>query len=161
MKSAASILGLLVAQATGAAPLPGPTAQMMAPIRALSACMASGLPSTCALPFASRGISVSEDFPPYLFAGTDAVGRWASGFRLHLAVGGDQDLSVEFGPAQDFSQDRGRTYFSVPTTWRGVSQGRHFEEHGAWSFVLVESAGQYRILGYAWGVTDLRETTIP
>ena len=161
MKSAASLLGLLVAQATSAAPASGPTPQMMAPIRALSACMASGLPSSCALPFASRGVSVAENFPPYLFAGKDAVGRWAHGFRQHIAAAGDQKLSVEFGTALDFSQDRGRTYFSLPTRWCGVSHGRRFEERGAWSFVLVESAGQYRILGYAWGVTDLRETPSP
>jgi hypothetical protein len=45
----------------------------------------------------------------------------------------------------------------LPTTWRGFYKDRRFEEHGAWSFVLKNSAGHWRVLAYGWGATDLKD----
>jgi len=135
----------------------GPTPAMMAPIRALASCMAKALPADCALPFAHRGVTIQENFAPFIYAGTDVVERWRTGFITHLQSGGDQNLEFKFGPPQDFDRSAGRVYFTLPTVWTGVSRGRHFEETGAWSFVLVESSANFLVLGYSWGVTDLRE----
>lgn len=135
----------------------GPTPAMLAPVQALATCMARALPAGCALPFAHRGVTIQENFAPFIYAGAGVVERWRRGFMTHLESGGDQNLQFRFGAPQDLDRSAGRVYFTLPTVWTGVSRGRHFEETGAWSFVLVEDAGRFLILGYAWGVTDLRE----
>jgi hypothetical protein len=147
----ALLLGPLLARAGDA-----PTPPMLDAANALATCMARGLPDDCAIPFASHGVVIAENFPPYYFVGAKAVERWRAGFRRHLATGGAEHLAYRFGDARDFSRHGSRIYFSLPTVWTGTSGTRRFEEPGGWSFVLIETPAGVRILGYAWAVTDLQ-----
>jgi hypothetical protein len=137
-----------------------PSAAMLAPVEALVAFMAKLPQGQHATMFARRGVTILENYPPYIFTGPDAVARWEEGFRKHIADERDVDLKVEFGPAQDFAVTGERAYFSLPTTWTGTAGGRAFEEHGAWSFVLQRAGQGWRILGYGWGVTSLSERSL-
>jgi hypothetical protein len=132
----------------------GPTTAMLAPVQALVAFMASlpraGHPAI----FVRRGLTIIENFPPYVFAGRDAAVRWERGFRRHALAGALTNLTAEFGPAQDFSADRSRAFFVLPTIWTGHASGAPFRERGAWSFVLLRLEPGWRILGYGWGVTS-------
>jgi hypothetical protein len=130
---------------------------MLAPVRALVAFMSKLPVGEHATMFAPRGVTIIENFPPYVFVGPDAVARWEAGFRTHVAAEQDTELKVEFGPAQDFGVTGNRAYFALPTTWTGRSAGRSFEEQGAWSFVLVRAGTGWKILGYGWGVSSLKE----
>lgn len=143
-----------------APPNPQPSPAMMAPVRALAACMAHSLPTGCVLPFAQTDVVISENFAPYVFRGADAVEQWRTGFLAHLAAGGDANLDVRFGPAQDFSRSGTLAYFSLPTTWTGIASGYRFRETGGWSFVVVETPEGFRIASYAWAVTGLALTPI-
>jgi hypothetical protein len=136
----------------------GPSGEMMAPVRALAAFMSTVPPRRHAAVFAPGGACIVENFAPYLFCGPDAAARWESGFRAHFADDWLEELSAEFGAAQDFGVTGRRAYFSLPTTWRGLSHGRRFEEHGAWAFVLERGAGGWRIKSYGWGVTSYSES---
>ena len=78
--------------------------------------------------------------------------RHALGYEL-------TELSATFGEAHDLSQSGNRAYFSLPTTWTGLTHGRRFEEHGAWSIVIERHVGHWRIVGYGWGVTKYSEST--
>ncbi len=40
----------------------------------------------------------------------------------------------------------------------GQTHGKHFEEQGAWSFVLEQEAERRQIVGYGWGVTSAAVT---
>lgn len=157
------VLLLLSASLPGAqAPSPqasgspgGPDTTMMAPVTALASYMAqvegAGLPPV----FVDDGLVIVEDFAPYVFAGKDAAAQWDSGFRQHAIP--LKDLKFSFAAAHDFERTDDRVFFVLPTTWRGVYKDRRFEEHGAWSFVLENTAGQWRILAYGWGATDLQD----
>jgi hypothetical protein len=132
-----------------------PDATMMAPVTALASYMAhvegSALPSV----FVEDGLVIVEDFAPFIFSGKEAAAQWDAGFRHHAVP--LKDLRFSFGPANAFERSGDRVYFVLPTTWRGIYKDRRFEEHGAWSFVLKNTAGQWRILAYGWGATDLKD----
>jgi hypothetical protein len=133
-----------------------PDKEMMAPVNALARYMTDVEGATLPSVFADSGVVIVEDFAPYIFRGQDAATRWNVGFRRH--AGFLRDLTFTFGTAHDFDRTGDRIYFVLPTTWRGVYRNtRQFEEHGAWSFVLENSSGQWRIIAYGWGATDRRD----
>jgi hypothetical protein len=130
-----------------------PTAAMMEPVHGLVTFMSTLRRGEQPTVFARRGLCILENFAPYLFCGQQAAADWSAGFRSHAADGKLENLVATFGDAHDFSRSGKRAYFSLPTTWTGLTGGKHFEEHGAWSFVLVQENVGWRIVGYGWGVT--------
>ena len=133
-----------------------PTAAMLEPVQALVAYMVALPAGDHPTMFARFGVTIIENYPPFIFSGKDAVVRWEVGFRTH-AEGRLTDLTAKFGPAEDFSVAGSRAYFVLPTTWTGRSEGKPFEEFGAWSFVLDRTGAGWKILGYGWGVTASSE----
>ncbi len=135
-----------------------PTAAMLAPVHSLADFM-STLPVGAHPPsFARAGLCIVENFAPFLFCNPQAATDWEAGFRAHAADEDLSELQAHFGAAHDFSRAGDRVYFSLPTTWTGSSHGRRFVEHGAWTFVLTQRGGTWRIQGYGWGVTAYRES---
>jgi hypothetical protein len=134
-----------------------PSAAMLEPVHGLVQFMSTLPAGQHPHVFASRGLCIIENFAPYLFCGPRAASRWEAGFRAHSREGVLSGLAAHFEAAYDFSQSEDRAYFSLPTTWTGRTQGRPFEEHGAWSFVLLREGGGWRIVGYGWGVTGYTE----
>jgi hypothetical protein len=130
-----------------------PTAAMMEPVHGLVAFMSTLRRGEQPTAFARRGTCIIENFAPYLFCGLQAAANWSAAFRAHAAADRLSELTATFGEAQDFNQSGKRAYFSLPTTWTGVANGKRFEEHGAWSFVLEQADGRWLIMGYGWGVT--------
>lgn len=127
---------------------------MMAAVERLVRFMAANATGAVDGIFAGSGVTIIENFAPYVFAGTSAVVDWANGFRAHAM--GLADLHASFGAAQDFSADGERAYFSLPTTWTGTSGGRRFSEDGGWAFVLVREGAEWRVQAYGWSVTTYR-----
>jgi hypothetical protein len=131
----------------------GPDATMMKPVGRLASFMRTlddGLLRDC---FADN-VVITENFPPHIFHGPDAVARWREGFIRHAAA--LKNLEYSFGDAQDFLCTDGTAYFVLPTLWKGIAGGRSFEEDGGWAFVLRQSGEHWRIAGYAWAVTAMR-----
>jgi len=149
-------LVLLPFAAGAARAAPQPSAAMLEPVRGLVEFMSKRKAGAHPEVFANRGLCIVENFAPFLFCGSGAAGLWEAGFRAHAEA--ITELVAQFGDAYDFSESGGRAYFSLPTTWTGRSQGRRFEEHGAWAFVLQRRGAKWRILGYGWGVTAYSET---
>ena len=132
-----------------------PEAAMMAPVTELASYMVHVQDAVLPPVFVDDGLVIVEDFAPYVFSGKGAAAQWDAGFRQHAIP--LKDLKFSFGLAHDFERTGDRVFFVLPTTWRGVYKDRRFEEHGAWSFVLKNTAGQWRILAYGWGATDLQD----
>lgn len=132
-----------------------PDKAMMEPVTALASYMSHVDGAVLPKVFVDDGPTIVEDFAPFVFSGRDAAAQWDSGFRQHAIP--LRDLKFGFGPANAFEQTGDRVYFVLPTTWSGIYKDRRFEEHGAWSFVLKNTAGQWRILAYGWGATDLQD----
>ena len=137
-----------------------PPAEIMQPIDALAQFMAQLPAARHATMFAARGVTIVENYAPFIFSGADAVAAWEAGFRQHAGADELSELKVRFGPARDFSVQGERAYLSLPTTWTGRTHGTRFEEHGAWAFVLARRAGQWKVLGYGWGVTRYSESKV-
>jgi hypothetical protein len=135
-----------------------PTAAMMEPVQGLATFMRTLRRGEQPTVFVRRGPCIVENFPPFLFCGSEAAASWSAGFRAHVAEGGLKDLAATFGEAHDFARAGKRVYFSLPTTWTGLTKGKRFEEHGAWSFVLEQDNDAWRIAAYGWGVTAYSET---
>jgi hypothetical protein len=136
---------------------PQPTAAMLEPIRGLVAFMSTLRSGEHPDVFVRRGLCIVENFSPFLFCGPDAQEQWEAGFRAREAHSAESGLVAQFGQAYDFSESGNRAYFSLPTTWTGLTHGRRFEEHGAWAFILERHGASWLILGYGWGVTSYTE----
>jgi hypothetical protein len=147
----AALIGFFAAAAAQADAQP--SAAMMVPVQGLAIFMSTLRRGEQPTVFARRGLCIVENFAPYLFCGSQAAANWSAALRAHAAEGGLKGLAATFGEAHDFSQSGNRVHFSLPTTWTGLTQGKHFEEHGVWSFVLEEDDAGWRIVGYGWGVT--------
>jgi hypothetical protein len=152
------MLSLLAAGAARAEPQPN--AEMLEPIHGLVAFMSTLRDGEHPDVFVRRGPCIVENFSPFLFCGPDAQGQWEAGFRAHQADSSESGLVAKFEQAHDFRRSGNRAYFSLPTTWTGLTHGRRFEEHGAWAFVLERDGATWRILSYGWGVTSYTESAL-
>jgi hypothetical protein len=102
--------------------------------------------------FSTGDLVILENFPPHVFTGQDGLAQWRALMARH--VGAIADLSHTFGPPRDFGRTGGTVYFSLPTRWTGARDGKPFDEHGGWSFVLVWEDGRWRIRAYGWSVVS-------
>lgn len=129
-----------------------PDADMMAPVEKLARFIeggAEGLPQGI---FVEQGVTIVENFAPYLFAGPNALDAWVVGMHAHLE--GVTDLRHGFGDVCDFSRAGDTAFFSLPTAWNGVNKGEPFAESGGWAFVLTRESGVWRVAAYGWAVIE-------
>ena len=135
------------------ADLAGPDAAMMAAPEALARFLETADEGLILRGVFSTGeVTILENFPPHVFTGQAGLAHWRVLMVRH--VGAISDLRHTFGPRQDFGRTGDTVYFSLPTRWTGVRDGKPFDEHGGWSFVQVLEDGAWRIRAYGWSVTS-------
>ena len=144
------------AVAQGAENMKGPDDEMLKPIMALTRFMITLDRKHLEGVFAHGGVTIVENFSPYVFQGQNGAANWEAGFRAHAGADKLSDLTLHFGDAQDFGRSGERAFFTLPTTWRGKNGPQAFEEQGAWSFVLTRSKDGWLVLAYGWGVTSVK-----
>ena len=127
-----------------------PDAAMMAVAERLAQYLESGAEGAPEDIFAAEGVTIVENFAPYVFAGRDAVSRWAKEMRAHLA--GMKDLRHTFGKVHDFSRTGDEAYFALTTAWTGQNRAHPFRETGGWALVLTRASGKWRVKAYGWAV---------
>jgi hypothetical protein len=132
-----------------------PDPQMIAAVERVARFIETGGKTSSSDIFATKGVTIIENFPPYQFSGTGAVESWARQMRAHLM--GVTELRHRFGQAYDFSRVGDQAYFSLPTTWQGLDHGKPFIEEGGWAFVLEKQGNDWRVSGYGWAVTQSSE----
>jgi hypothetical protein len=135
-----------------------PDAEMIAAAERVATIIESGGVAPLGDVFADRDVTIIENFAPYVFQGARSVERWSEQMRAHLT--GVTGLRHSFGAAQDFSRVGDHAYFSLPTNWRGLKNGRPFVEDGGWAFVLTRDGGPWRVRGYGWAVTASSSTPL-
>ncbi len=127
-----------------------PDAAMMASPEALARFLETADPDVLDGVFSTGDLVILENFPPHVFTGQNGLAHWRGLMARH--VGTIADLRRAFGPPQDFGRTGDVVYFSLPTRWTGVRDGRPFDEHGGWSFTQVLEEGRWRIRAYGWSV---------
>jgi hypothetical protein len=130
----------------------GPDAAMMAGPETLARFLETADQGVLDGVFSTGDLVILENFPPHVFTGQDGLAHWRDLMARH--VGAISDLRHTFGPPQDFVRTGDIAYFSLPTRWTGVRDGKPFDEHGGWSFVLALEGGGWRIRSYGWSVTS-------
>lgn len=129
-----------------------PDAAMMAGPQALARFLETADESVLRDVFSAGDLVILENFPPHVFTGQDGLAHWRALMARH--VGAISDLRHVFSPPQDFGRTGDTVYFSLPTRWTGVRDGKRFDEHGGWSFTQVLERGRWRIRAYGWSVTS-------
>jgi hypothetical protein len=128
----------------------GPDAAMMAGPKALARFLETADPRVLDGVFSAGDLTILENFPPHVFAGQAGLVQWRELMARH--VGAIADLRHTFGSPQDFGRADDLVYFTLPTHWTGVRDGKPFDEDGGWSFVQVLEDGAWRIRAYGWAV---------
>ena len=131
----------------------GPDADMLATVERVARFMETLDAANLNATFADHGVTIIENFAPFVFTGPGAVESWTKEFRAHAE--GFAQLHHTFGTAQDFGRSGDRAFFSLPTTWTGLNHGKRFSENGGWAFVLLKQNDGWRIQNYAWAVTAM------
>lgn len=129
-----------------------PDAAMMAGPRALAGFLETADTRVLEGVFATGEVTILENFPPHIFTGEAGLAHWRALMARH--VGAIADLRHTFGSPQDFGRTGDTVYFTLPTRWTGVRDGKPFDEHGGWSFVLDLQDGAWRIRAYGWAVVS-------
>ena len=101
--------------------------------------------------FAPDNVTILDSFPPYVFRGDNAVSAWANGFINHAK--NLAELSHTFGEPQEFSSSGQTAFFSLPVTWKGMSNGEPFLETGGLALMVVSMNNKWYIQNYGWAVT--------
>lgn len=133
----------------------GPDAAMMAAPETLARFLETADESVLEGVFSTGDLVIVENFPPHVFSGQNGLAHWRGLMARH--VGAIGDLRHRFGPPQDLVRTGDTVYFSLPTRWTGVRDGKAFDEHGSWSFVLVLEDGAWRIRAYGWSVVSFEQ----
>jgi hypothetical protein len=130
----------------------GPDAAMMAGPEALARFLETADEGVLEGVFSDGEVTILENFAPHVFSGQDGLAHWRGLMARHVgAIGG---LHHTFGSPQDFGRTGDLVYFSLPTRWTGVRDGKAFDELGGWSFTLVWEDLGWRIRAYGWSVTS-------
>ncbi len=127
---------------------------MMRPVNALRRAMQRFNADEAPNVFSARQVTITENFAPYVFDGSDVPSRWWREFRQHATAAKLRRLRAVFGGAQDYERTGDTAFFTLPTRWSGATESRRFVENGGWAFVLVRESHGWRIRSYAWAVTS-------
>ena len=128
-----------------------PDAAMMAGPEALARFLETADDSVLEGVFSDGEVTILENFAPHVFTGQEGLAHWRALMARHVSAIGD--LRHAFGSPQDFGRTGDLVYFSLPTHWTGIRDGKAFEEDGGWSFTLAWEAARWRIRAYGWSVT--------
>lgn len=129
-----------------------PDASMMAGPAALARFLETADQAVLEGVFSDGEVTILENFAPHVFTGQDGLAHWRNLMARH--VGAIGELRHAFGSPQDFGRTGDLVYFSLPTRWTGVRDGKAFDEQGGWSFTLVWEEAAWRIRAYGWSVTS-------
>jgi len=125
---------------------------MMAAPQALARFLETGDVALLNGAFSAGDVTILENFPPHVFDGQSGLAEWKALMAQH--VGAIAELRHTFEAPQDFGLTGDTVHFTLPTRWRGVRDGRPFNELGGWTFVQVRENDRWRIRSYGWAVVE-------
>lgn len=132
------------------AALAAPATDVTAPIRQFIDGFNSGDTKSAYAAYASGSISIIDEFPPHLWAGTNAAHAWAADYNKHAAATGVSDGSVKYGDATRTEIEGDQAYVVIPTVYSYKVHGNPTQEEGQMTFVLLHGTSGWKIRGWTW-----------
>lgn len=104
-----------------------------------------------ALAACAEQASIIDEFPPYVWQGTDACLNWANDYDADAKKNGITDGSVTLGSPRHVDIAGDRAYVVVPTNYTYKKKGALVKEIGSTLLVALQKrADGWRITGWAW-----------
>lgn len=93
---------------------------------------------------------VADEQPPFSWNGQLAGAQWINSVEKAVKDFKIKDFKVELQRIKTFQQTEEVAYLIAPVEYTGTVNGEHFEEQGAFSFVLRVVSGKWLIKSQAW-----------
>jgi hypothetical protein len=93
---------------------------------------------------------VADEQPPFSWNGQLAGVQWINSVQKAVKDFKISDFKVDLQRIKTFQQTEEIVYLVAPVEYTGLVNGEHFEEQGAFSFVLRIVSGKWLIKSQAW-----------
>ncbi|PWK67079.1 uncharacterized protein DUF4440 [Mucilaginibacter oryzae] len=93
---------------------------------------------------------VADEQPPFSWNGQLAGVQWINSVEKAVKDFKIKDFKVDLQRIKTFQQTDEIVYLVAPVEYTGTVNGEHFEEQGAFSFVLRVVSGKWLIKSQAW-----------
>lgn len=95
-------------------------------------------------------VTITDEFAPYQWVGTDAFATWAANYETDAKAKGITDPSVTLKTPTRELIDGEHAYVVVPATYRFMQKGVKMVEVAQMTFSLAKGANGWRISGWTW-----------
>jgi ketosteroid isomerase-like protein len=97
--------------------------------------------------------SVVDEFPPYVWQGSDACAAWASALARFSKTMQVTDMAVTLAKPSTLSIDGSTAYAVFPSTLTYRQREKPVKETGLWTFALRKTPSGWHIAAWAWTTT--------
>ncbi len=95
--------------------------------------------------------TVTDEFAPYSWSGSDACVRWAAGFAAFSKKLGLTGFRPTVAPKPFTDVTGKRAYVTARVSFDAMLKGKPISEAGTWTFVVVKDGAGWKITSMAWG----------
>lgn len=136
--------------------------QLMAPINKFLEAFNTGDIAGAAATHASEAdLSITDEVPPFLWRGAQAVKTWAADLERDAQKQGITDQKVSIGAATRVETDGDGAYVVVPSVYTFKQAGVAMRESAQMTFTLKKGAGGWLIHGWTWTGPKARKVSGP
>ena len=127
-----------------------PDATLRAPIHQFIDSFNNGDTEKAAAAYASGGVQIIDEVPPYLWQGTDAFSSWANDLGKDAAKNGITNPWVTLGDTVRQEVDGDNAYVIVDAVYTFKLNGTAMRENSQMTFALRKQDDAWRIAGWTW-----------
>jgi ketosteroid isomerase-like protein len=127
-----------------------PISDVIAPIHQFIDGFNSGDTKSGYAAYARGSISITDEFAPHLWVGSNAAHAWAAAYEKHAQATGVSDGSVKYGDPTRTEVEGDLAYVIIPTVYLYKEHGQPTQEEGQMTFVLHRGSGGWKIRAWTW-----------
>jgi ketosteroid isomerase-like protein len=93
---------------------------------------------------------VLDDFPPHVWQGSDACGKWFKGYSAMAIKASITDGKIVVGVPRHLDVESGDAYLVAPVVLTFNKSGKPVKDDGVVTMALRKGDAGWRITGWAW-----------
>jgi hypothetical protein len=144
---AAALLLLFAASVTA-------RAQVEAPVHQFLNAFNAGDNAKALAAHSSAGISITDEFAPFLWEGPKAFTEWAAGLDTFSKAHGISDPAVSLGPVDVKTVSATHAYLVYPAVYTYKQKGISTREPARMAFVVKKEGTTWKIVSWTWTGTN-------